>query len=107
DTDKAVADLHDYTAQGWRLVLVTEGPGPARRMVEMLLEAEVPARLVAAVEPAGADARDGEGQDLPTAGVVLVTTASMGRGFVSEDLRLALFTEADLTGRAGAASTKD
>ncbi|MGC0142774.1 transcription-repair coupling factor [Pseudactinotalea sp. Z1732] len=107
DTDKAVADLHGYTSQGWRLVLVTEGPGPARRMVEMLLDAEVPARLVAEVEPAGADARAGEDEELPTAGVVLVTTASVGRGFVSEDLRLALFTEADLTGRAGATSTKD
>ncbi|MGC0250208.1 transcription-repair coupling factor [Pseudactinotalea sp. Z1748] len=107
DTEKAVADLHDLTGQGWRLVLVTEGPGPARRMVEMLLDAEVPARLVAGVEPAGADARSGEDESLPTAGVVLVTTASVGRGFVSEDLRLALFTEADLTGRAGAASTRD
>ena len=107
DTDRAVADLKDLTTAGWRLVLVTEGPGPARRMVEMLLDAEVPARLVAEVEPAGADARDGEDPGLPTAGVVLVTTASVGRGFVSEDLRLALFTEADLTGRAGPASTRD
>ena len=106
ETERAVTDLRDLTRQGWRLVLVTEGPGPARRMVEQLLDADVPARLVAAVEPAGADARDGEDPDLPVAGMVLVTTASVGRGFVSEPLQLAVFTEADLTGRAGP-STKD
>ncbi|UFU07409.1 transcription-repair coupling factor [Ruania halotolerans] len=106
ETARAVADLKDLTRAGWRLILVTEGAGPARRMVEQLLEAEVPARLVAEIEPAGAEARAGEDPDLPPAGVVLVTTASIGRGFVAEDLRLAVFTEADLTGRAGS-STRD
>ncbi|HLS16019.1 MAG TPA: transcription-repair coupling factor, partial [Beutenbergiaceae bacterium] len=107
DTEAAVTDLHQLTTAGWRLVLVTEGPGPARRMVEQLLDADVPARLVSAVEPADGDARPGEDPHLPAAGLVLVTTASVGRGFVSEHLRLALFTEADLTGRAGAGSTRD
>ncbi|WP_022916578.1 transcription-repair coupling factor [Ruania albidiflava] len=106
ETERAVTDLRDLTRQGWRLVLVTEGPGPARRMVEQLLDADVPARLVAGVEPAGAEAREGEDPDLPVAGMVLVTTASVGRGFVCEPLRLAVFTEEDLTGRAGP-STKD
>ncbi|TDE93976.1 transcription-repair coupling factor [Occultella glacieicola] len=106
ETARAVADLRDLTAAGWRLVLVTEGPGPARRMVEQLLDGDVPARLVSAVEPAQGDARPGEDPDLPPTGVVLVTTASLGRGFVSEPLKLAVFTEADLTGRAGT-STRD
>ena len=106
ETERAVADLRELTRDSWRLVLVTEGPGPARRMVEQLLDADVPARLVAEVGPAGADARTGEDPDLPVAGMVLVTTASVGRGFVSEPLRLAVFTEADLTGRAGT-STRD
>ncbi|QOR71663.1 transcription-repair coupling factor [Ruania alkalisoli] len=106
ETARAVADLKELTAHGWRLVLVTEGAGPARRMVEQLLEAEVPARLVSEIAPAGPEARDGEDPDLPPSGMVLVTTASIGRGFVAEDLRLAVFTEADLTGRAGS-STRD
>ncbi|SEE95858.1 transcription-repair coupling factor [Ruania alba] len=106
ETARAVADLKDLTHAGWRLILVTEGAGPARRMVEQLLEADVPARLVAAIEPAGPEARAGEDPDLPPTGVVLVTTASIGRGFVDEELRLAVFTEADLTGRAGT-STRD
>ena len=106
DIERAVADLRDLTSAGWRLVLVTEGAGPARRMVEQLLAADVPARLVADLEPAGGDAREGEDPQLPPAGIVLVTTARVGKGFVSEPLRLAVFTEADLTGRAGT-STRD
>ncbi|MFV0426757.1 MAG: transcription-repair coupling factor [Beutenbergiaceae bacterium] len=106
DIEQAVTDLRSLTSDGWRLVLVTEGAGPAKRMVEQLLAADVPARLVAALEPAGEDAREGEDPGQPAAGIVLVTTASVGRGFVSEPLKLALLTEADLTGRAGT-STKD
>ncbi|MCU1431100.1 MAG: mfd [Actinotalea sp.] len=93
DVAKAVADLHDLQRDGWRLVLTTEGHGPAQRMVEQLTALDVPARLVA-----GVDAE-------PEAGVVLVTPAT-GRGFVAPDLRLALLSESDLTGRAGT-STKD
>ncbi|GAB2606389.1 transcription-repair coupling factor [Pseudactinotalea suaedae] len=106
DIEQAVADLRELTSAGWRLTLVTEGAGPAKRMVEQLLAADVPARLVASVAAAGADARDGEDPAQPPAGIVLVTTASVGKGFVSEPLHLALLTEADLTGRAGT-STRD
>src|SRR5699024_3599810 len=106
DREKAVADLQGLTRAGWRLILVTEGPGPARRLLEQLLGAEVPARLVQQVDAAGEDARENEDAGLPVAGMVLVTTASVGRGFVSEPLQLAVFTEADLTGRAGP-STRD
>ncbi len=106
DIEQAVTDLRALTSDGWRLVLVTEGAGPAKRMVEQLLAADVPARLVSSIQPAGADARDGEDPAQPPAGIVLVTTASVGKGFVSEPLRLAVLTEADLTGRTGA-TTRD
>src|SRR5699024_184404 len=95
DREKAVADLQQLTRQAWRLILVTEGPGPARRLREHLLEAEIPARMVQQVAAAGDDARRDEDASLPAAGMVLVTTASVGRGFVSEGLHLAVFTEAD------------
>ncbi len=104
--DEAVADLKNLTTQGWRLVLVTEGVGPARRLTDQLLQEEVPARLVTEIAPAGADAREGEDPSLPPAGIVLVTTAQIRKGFVSEPLKFALFTEADLTGREGP-STRD
>src|SRR5699024_4804241 len=42
----------------------------------------------------------------PEGGVVLVTPAPVGPGFVAPELRLAVFSESDLTGRAGS-STRD
>ncbi|MFD1717157.1 transcription-repair coupling factor [Georgenia deserti] len=94
DVEKALRDLADLVRQGWRLVLTTEGPGPARRMTEQLAAADVPARLVDEVD------------EEPPASVVLVTTAATGRSFVAPDLQLALITESDITGRAGT-STRD
>lgn len=91
---RAVADVRRLQQEGWRLVLATEGHGPAQRMVEQLKAADVPARLVATL--------DAE----PDGGVVLVVPAPAGPGFVHERLRVALFSEADLTGRAGS-STRD
>lgn len=91
---RAVADVRALQQQGWRLVLATEGHGPAQRMVEQLKASDVPARLVTSVD------------DRPEGGVVLVVPAPAGPGFVAEPLRLALFSEADLTGRAGS-STRD
>ncbi|GIG19666.1 transcription-repair-coupling factor [Cellulomonas chitinilytica] len=91
---RAVADVRTLQQAGWRLVLATEGHGPAQRMVEQLKAADVPARLVGGVE------------DEPEGGVVLVVPAPVGAGFVAEPLHLAVFSEADLTGRAGS-STRD
>lgn len=91
---RAVADVRTLQQAGWRLVLTTEGPGPAQRMVEQLKAADVPARLVTSVD------------DEPEGGVVLVVPAQVGPGFVAEPLRLAVFSESDLTGRAGS-STRD
>ncbi|WP_127129797.1 transcription-repair coupling factor [Georgenia sp. SYP-B2076] len=94
DVARALTDLADLVRQGWRIVLATEGPGPGRRMAEQLAAADVPARLVEEIA------------EEPPASVVLVTTASSGRGFVAPDLKLALLSEADITGRAGT-STRD
>lgn len=94
EVDRAVADVRTLQQAGWRLVLATEGHGPAQRMVEQLRAAEVPARLVATIE------------EEPEGGVVLVVPAAVGQGFVAEPLHLAVFSESDLTGRAGT-STRD
>lgn len=94
DLPRALADLRALTQDGWRLLVTTQGPGPARRMVEQLADADVPARQVEDV------------LEEPPASVVLVTTASVPRGFVAPELRLAIVTESDLTGRAGT-STRD
>ncbi len=94
DIPRALADLRALTRDGWRLIVTTQGPGPARRMVEQLTDADVPARQV---EDVVAE---------PPESVVLVTTAAVPRGFVAPELRLALVTESDITGRAGT-STRD
>lgn len=86
DVAAAVDLLARRRADGWRLVLTTRGPGPAQRMIEQLAAADVPARL-----------GSGEVGD----GVVHVVVAPAGKGFAFDDLRLALVTEEDLTGRAG------
>ncbi|MDQ0371961.1 transcription-repair coupling factor [Cellulomonas humilata] len=91
---RAVADVRVLQQAGWRLVLATEGHGPAQRMVEQLKAAEVPARLVGTIA------------EEPEGGVVLVVPAPVGPGFVAEPLHLAVFSESDLTGRAGT-STRD
>lgn len=79
----------------WRLVVVTDGPGPAQRLAELFHDADIPAARI--------DTLDRE----PQPGIVEITTAPAGRGFVLDGLKLGLLTEADLLGRASARSTKD
>ncbi|MFI2753395.1 transcription-repair coupling factor [Cellulomonas sp. P22] len=94
DVARAIAHLREHQRAGWRLVLATEGHGPAQRMTEQLRAADVPARLVASITAE------------PEPGVVLVVPAPAGPGFVCEELGLAVLSESDLTGRAGS-STRD
>ncbi len=89
DLQRALDDVKSLQRAGWRLVLTTEGPGPAKRMVEQLSAADTAARLVS------------ELADEPDGGVVLVAPALVGKGFVAPELRLAVFSESDLTGRQG------
>ena len=95
-TEEAVEEVRRLVAEQWAVLVVTEGHGLAKRVAEVLAEHEVAARLV----PDGAD---------PEPAVVTVTTGAVGPGFLVPDERLAVLTEADLTGSAGGAgtSTKD
>jgi transcription-repair coupling factor (superfamily II helicase) len=94
-TPEAVGDLQRWVADGWRVVVVTEGAGLARRVAEVLSGESVPARL------------DADLTDLSD-GVVHLATGSLGGGFVSPASRFALITETDLTGTPGqGGSTKD
>ncbi|WP_269938291.1 transcription-repair coupling factor [Arthrobacter sp. HY1533] len=79
----------------WRVVVATQGPGPAQRLAELFHEANIPASRV--------ESLDAE----PQPGIIEVTTADTGRGFVFDSLKLGLLTEADLLGRASAVSTRD
>ncbi|GAA1732285.1 transcription-repair coupling factor [Isoptericola hypogeus] len=94
DLQRALDDVQTLQRAGWRLVLTTEGHGPAKRMVEQLSAVDTAARLVTAL-----------GEE-PTGGVVLVAPALVGKGFVAPDLQLAVFSESELTGRQGS-TTRD
>src|SRR5690606_41310246 len=72
EVERAVQDLAELQRAGWRLVLTTEGPGPARRMVEQLGSAEVPAHLTETLETE------------PEAGAVVGVPARAGSGFAEE-----------------------
>ena len=100
--EEAVKDLGALARERWSVVVATDGPGPGRRMAQLLADGGVPARIVTQLdEPAdlGRTASDGA---VSGDGVVRVTQASAGHGFIAEGLRLALIAESDLTGRAGA-----
>ena len=120
ELERAVADLGRMARQGWTVVVATDGPGPGRRMAQLLGDGDVPARIVDQLSEVGELGRDCDWAPDPAAvsddadgsagaptagpgdGVVRVTQASAGHGFLAEGLRLALIAESDLTGRASA-----
>ena len=93
DVDSAIADIERWRADGYRVVVVHPGHGPAERTVEALGERDVPARLV---EPLDADGPPG---------VVEVTCGSLTNGLVDDTHRIAILTGEDISGQR--ASTRD
>ncbi|MCS4485209.1 transcription-repair coupling factor [Gleimia sp. 6138-11-ORH1] len=89
DLTQAIKDLRKFAKQDWRLVVTTNGPGPAKRFKELFAEADLPARIV------GKLAADFQ------RGVVDILPAESGPGFVQPELKIAVITETDLTGRSG------
>ena len=89
EIERAVADLREWAAAGWRVVVTTEGHGPGQRLHELLKDAEVPARM---------DDSFGE------RGVVQLAAGCLETGFRSDLLRTVLLTESDLTGTRGTGS---
>ncbi len=101
DIEKAIADIRGWLADGYRVTVVHQGHGPAERMVEVLGEHDVPARLE---ESLGFDTGAGRPAQ-PAAGVVTVTTGCLVSGFVDPETRIAVLTGEDLSGQK--ASTRD
>lgn len=96
DVSRAFADLRAHTATGGMGVLVVPGTGTAKRAVEQLGEADVPAVFAehGLTEP-------------PKPGVVAVVRGALEDGFVVPQRNLVVLTEADLTGGRHGTSTKD
>ncbi|WP_131737217.1 transcription-repair coupling factor [Actinomadura roseirufa] len=92
DTGRVVADVKGWLDGGWRVVMVTAGHGPAERLVQLLGEEGLGARL------AGLDGP-------PEPSLVTVATGLLEHGFTWERAKLAVLTETDLSGQRS--STKD
>jgi transcription-repair coupling factor (superfamily II helicase) len=86
DTTRMLADVRQWLQDGWRVVLVTEGHGPAQRLAEVL-------------RGEGFGARLGDIDAAPEGGVPYVSTGELRQGFSWPAVRLALLTEADLAAR--------
>jgi len=93
DIESAVADLERWRSEGYRVVVVHPGHGPAERTVEVLGEHEVPATMLERLEP-----------EAPT-GVVEVTCGALTHGLVDDVHKVAVITGEDLSGQR--ASTRD
>jgi transcription-repair coupling factor (superfamily II helicase) len=91
DIEAVVTDIRAHLAAGKRVVTMHEGHGPAQRMVEVLGEHDVPARLVEEVTEAE--------------GLVLVTQGCLAHGLVLDDPGLVILTGEDIAGQK--ATTRD
>ncbi|MET8053558.1 transcription-repair coupling factor [Streptosporangium sp. NPDC005286] len=91
DTQRALSDIKGWLDSERVVVLLSEGHGPAERMVELLKGVDLPARLEPGLER------------IPDSKVVHVTTGLIEHGFVTPSL--AVLTHLDLVGQK--ASTKD
>jgi transcription-repair coupling factor (superfamily II helicase) len=94
DVEAAIKDLARWRDEGYRVVVVQPGHGPAERTVETLAEHDVPARL-------GTDAESAK----PRLNVVTVLQSCLHHGFIDDDLRLAVLTGEDISGQKS--STRD
>jgi transcription-repair coupling factor (superfamily II helicase) len=93
-TGQVLDDLKRWTVDGWRVVLVFEGHGPAQRAAEVLREGGLGARTADALETS------------PTPGELVIVTGGLEHGLVDEVSRFAIITGNDISGGRGA-STKD
>jgi transcription-repair coupling factor (superfamily II helicase) len=95
DTSRMLTDVRHWLSDGWRVVLVTEGHGPARRLAEVL-------------RGEGFGPRTGDLEAAPEGGIPYVTTGELQQGFSWPAVKLAVLTESDFAARGTSRpSTRD
>ncbi len=87
DAEKSITEIGDHARSGWRVMLVAEGHGTAERMTQMLSESDIGATLITDLTEA------------PRAGVVTVSTGELRTGLLADEIKLALYTNSDLSGQ--------
>ncbi len=97
DIEAVITDIRTHLAGGKTVVTIHQGHGPAQRMVEVLGEHDVPARLVEEMASTGSIS--------DTDGLVLVTTGCLNHGVVLDDPGLMVLTGEDIAGQK--ATTRD
>jgi len=93
ETERAIEDIRNWLREGWSVSLLTEGSGPAARLVEVMAAADLGARLETSLP------------DAPETGLVQVSTGSVEHGFLSGRTRTVVLTETDIAGQRS--GTKD
>ncbi len=102
DVEAVVTDVRAHLTAGRRVVTVHQGHGPAQRMVEVLGEHDLPARLVDEGGSAGlADALSSSAD----ASLVLVAQGCIDHGLVLDEPALVILTGEDIAGQK--ATTRD
>ncbi|WP_431711378.1 transcription-repair coupling factor [Glutamicibacter uratoxydans] len=94
DVEEMMKFISGRIKDQWRVVVVTDGPGPAARLSELFAEYQIPAHRVEQISQS------------PAQGLIEITQAQAGRGFAFDELKFGLLTEADLLGRSSAYSPR-
>ncbi|MDO5746379.1 MAG: transcription-repair coupling factor [Actinomycetaceae bacterium] len=99
DIDAFLRDVRDYSDAGFSVVIATEGQGRAQRIATSLKDLDIPA-VCERNEPVTLHREDGR----DTQRIVYVTAAHIDDGFIAKDIRLAVFSERNMTGKSAAAN---
>ncbi len=102
DIESLITDVRQHLAVGRRVVTMHQGHGPAQRMVEVLGEHDVPARLV---EEGHFGTLDPPSSTTGSEGLVLVSTGCLDHGLVIDEPGLVILTGQDIAGQK--ATTRD
>ena len=94
--ERMLSQVGDLIQQQWTVLALTNGRGSTDRLIDLFHSGEGTPAVPAAAEPASSRPR----RDLEH-GIVEVCEAPASAGFLIEEAKLAVFTEAELLGRRG------